>query len=139
VGIRLLLDTHALVWWWTDDPRLPATARAAIAAPENTVFVSAATGWEIATKFRIGKWPEVELLVRDFEALLRRSRFASLPMTAAHSLLAGSLAGQHRDPFDRMLAAQATQESLIVVSGDAVFASYNVNVIWEDTETLARS
>jgi PIN domain nuclease of toxin-antitoxin system len=60
-------------------------------------------------------------------------------MTAAHSLLAGSLAGQHRDPFDRMLAAQATQESLIVVSGDAVFASYNVNVIWEDTETLARS
>jgi PIN domain nuclease of toxin-antitoxin system len=132
------LDTHALVWWWTDDPRLPAAARAAIAAPGNTVFVSAATGWEVATKFRIGKWPEVEVLVRDFEALLRRSRFTSLPMTAAHSLLAGSLAGQHRDPFDRMLAAQAVQESLAVVSGDAAFALYGANVIWNGPGTLTR-
>lgn len=133
-----MLDTHALVWWWADDQRLPPAARAAIAAPENTAFVSAATGWEIATKWRIGKWPEVEVLVRDFEALLRRSRFTPLPMTTGHSLLAGSLAGQHRDPFDRMLAAQAKQESLTVISGDAAFALYGVNVIWDGAETLAR-
>jgi PIN domain nuclease of toxin-antitoxin system len=138
VGIRLLLDTHALIWWWTDDPRLPAAARTAIAAPENTAFVSAATGWEIATKFRIGKWPEVEVLVRDFEALLRRSRFTSLPMTTGHSLLAGSLEGHHRDPFDRMLAAQAKQESLTVISGDTAFAVYGVGVIWDGAGTLAR-
>lgn len=137
MGIRLLLDTHALVWWWTDDHRLPAAARAAIAVPENTVFVSAATGWEIATKFRIGKWPEVEILARDFEALLRRSRFTSLPMTTGHSLLAGSLEGHHRDPFDRMLAAQARQESLTVISGDVAFASYGVSIIWDGPETLA--
>jgi PIN domain nuclease of toxin-antitoxin system len=70
--MRLLLDTHALVWWWTDDPRLPAPARAVIADPDNTVLVSAATAWELATKHRLGKWPEVERIIADLDGALRR-------------------------------------------------------------------
>jgi PIN domain nuclease of toxin-antitoxin system len=73
--VKLLLDTHAVVWWWLDDPRLPAPARAAIAAPDNTVCVSAASAWEFATKNRLGKWPDAVQIVADFPDLLRRSRF----------------------------------------------------------------
>ena len=73
--MRLLLDTHALVWWWTNDPRLPARARAVIADPVNKVFVSAVSAWEIATKHRVGKWPEVEQLIAEYGSMLRRSRF----------------------------------------------------------------
>lgn len=128
--MRLLLDTHALVWWWIDDPRLPAAARAAIADPENTVLVSAASAWELATKQRLGKWPEVEALLADFDASLRRSRFGVLAISLAHARAAGGLEGPHRDPFDRMLIAQCRAEGVPVVSGDAVFGQYGVAVIW---------
>lgn len=128
--MRLLLDTHALVWWWTDDGRLTRPARAAIAAPDSAVLVSAATAWEIATKHRLGKWPEVAALLDGFDANLRRSRFASLPISHAHARLAGSLDGDHRDPFDRMLLAQAQLEELAIVTGDSVFHQYGAVVIW---------
>jgi PIN domain nuclease of toxin-antitoxin system len=128
--MRLLLDTHALVWWWTDDARLPAAARAAIAAPGNVVYVSTVSAWEIATKHRIGKWPEVERMVAEFESLLRRSRFQPLPVGMDHALRSGGLPGPHRDPFDRMLIAQAGLEGLPVVTGDSVFADYGADVIW---------
>ena len=128
--MKALLDTHALVWWWTDDRRLPRAARAMIAEPDNEVLVSAATVWEIATKNRLGKWPEVERLVTDFESLLLQSRFVGLPVSIAHARLAGTLTGQHRDPFDRMLIAQARLESAVLVTGDAIFRRYRVPVVW---------
>lgn len=128
--MRLLLDTHALVWWWTDDRRLPATARAAIAAPANTVLVSAASMWEIATKHRLGKWPDVEALLDQFDASIRRSRFVPLVITIEHARSAGRLDHPHRDPFDRMLTAQALADGAAVVTGDAVFASLGVDVVW---------
>jgi PIN domain nuclease of toxin-antitoxin system len=129
-GTRLLLDTHALVWWWTDDRRLPAAARAAIAAPDNVVLVSAASAWELATKHRQGKWIEVAPLVEEFDDLLRRSRFAPLPITPTQARLAGSLDWSHRDPFDRMLLAQARDQAIPLVTGDAVFHGCEHPVIW---------
>ncbi|HXT79107.1 MAG TPA: type II toxin-antitoxin system VapC family toxin [Acetobacteraceae bacterium] len=133
--MRLLLDTHALVWWWTDDKRLPPAARSAIAAPDNRVVVSAASAWEIATKHRLGKWPDVTPLIDGFDTHLRRSRFVTLPISSDHARLAGGLDGPHRDPFDRMLIAQAREEAMPIVSGDPVFGSYNVPVIWDRAET----
>jgi PIN domain nuclease of toxin-antitoxin system len=128
--MRLLLDTHALAWWWIEDKRLPSAARAAIADPDNTVLVSAATAWELATRQRLGKWPDVAAIVDDLDALLRRSRFGALVITLAHARRAGTLDGPRRDPFDRMLIAQCRQEDLPIVFGDPVFAQYGVRVIW---------
>ncbi len=127
--MRLLLDTHALVWWWTDDRRLTA-ARAAIAAPANVVLVSAASAWEIATKHRLGKWEEVALLLEGFDDLLRRSRFVSLPITPTQARLAGAMDWAHRDPFDRMLLALTRDQGMSLVSGDAVFQGCGVPVVW---------
>lgn len=110
---------------------LPAAARQVIAEPGNVVHVSAASAWEIATKHRTGKWPEVEQLIAEFSSLLRRSRFYSLPIATEHAQRAGGLPGPHRDPFDRMLIAQAGLEALPVVSADPVFAAYGVPVIWD--------
>ena len=129
--MRLLLDTHALVWWWTDDPRLPARARTMIADPGTIVYVSAVSAWEITTKHRVGKWPEVERLIAEYTSLLRRSRFHPLAISMEHAHRAGGLPGPHRDPFDRMLIAQGGLESLPIVTTDAVFSSYGSEVIWE--------
>ena len=128
--MKLLLDTHAVAWWWTDDPRIPAPARAAIAAAGNTVFVSAVSAWEIATKNRRGKWPGVDRIVDEFPGLLRKSRFVPLPVSVEHACLAGRQEGPHRDPFDRMLIAQSREEKLVVVSGDVVFRDYGAELIW---------
>jgi PIN domain nuclease of toxin-antitoxin system len=129
--VKLLLDTHAVVWWWLDDPRLTATARAAIAATGNTVCVSAASAWEIATKNRLGKWPDVERIVDEFPSLLRRSRFAPLAISVEHARLAGMLAGSHRDPFDRMLIAQSREEQAALVTADPALRDFGVPVIWD--------
>lgn len=129
--MRLLLDTHAVVWWWLDDPRLPAKARAAIAAADNVVCVSAASAWEVATKNRLGKWPDVARITDEFSDLLRRSRFAPLSVSVEHARLAGALPGEHKDPFDRMLIAQSRQENAVVVSADPVFRQFGVEVIWD--------
>ena len=127
--MKLLLDTRAVVWWWTDDARLPAAARDAIADAANIVHVSAASAWEIATRNRLGKWPDVDKIVAKFPALLRRSRFAPLAVSVEHARLAGSLAGAHRDPFDRMLIARSTAGGAALVSADPVFRSLGVDVI----------
>ena len=128
--MKLLLDTHAVVWWWTDDPRIPAAARAAIADPANIVYVSAVSAWEIATKNRSGKWPGVEQIVDDFSALLRKSRFQALPVSVDHARLAGTFDSPHRDPFDRMLMAQSTEEKAALVSADTVFRGMGAELIW---------
>ena len=131
MGVKLLLDTHTVVWWWLDDPRLPARARAMIADASNTVHVSAVSAWEVATKCRLGKWPDVERIAGEFASLLRRSRFAPMPISVEHARVAGALAGAHRDPFDRMLIAQSKEENAVLVSRDAVFREFEVEVIWE--------
>ena len=126
----LLLDTHALLWWLLDSPELSATARAAIAAPDQRVLVSAATGWEIATKYRIGKLPEARDIVEKLPTYLRKQRFEVAPITLEHSMSAGALPGPHRDPFDRMLIAQATALDAVVATVDSVFADYGIRVLW---------
>lgn len=128
--MRVLVDTHALLWWLFDDPRLPKAARAAIADPGNDVLVSAASAWEISTKRRIGKLPEAGDVPDRLAAYVAKAGFTPLAVTLDHGLAAGALDGDHRDPFDRMLAAQALAEQVPLVSGDAAFAGWGVPVVW---------
>jgi PIN domain nuclease of toxin-antitoxin system len=128
--MRLLIDTHALLWWLTDDPSLPASARKHLLRPGNTILVSAASAWEIATKFRIGKLPDAGDLLADFAGYLARERFESLPISTDHAVRAGLLPGPHKDPFDRMLIAQAQAEGLPILSNDAAFDAYRVRRLW---------
>lgn len=128
--MNLLLDTHALLWWLYDDPKLSRKARAAIENPDQRILVSSASAWEIATKVRIGKLPEVGDVAGKLSAYLRRERFEALPISLDHALAAGSLPGPHRDPFDRMLIAQARMDKLRVLTIDPVFKQYAVPVLW---------
>jgi len=129
-AMTLLLDTHALLWWIFDDQGLSSSARDAIRDPQNRVLVSSASGWEIATKHRLGKLPEAGKAVENLPALLRRARFDTLPIALEHALSAGALPGPHRDPFDRMLIAQSRLEGLPIVTNDQVFQRYDVRTIW---------
>ncbi|MGH9511952.1 MAG: type II toxin-antitoxin system VapC family toxin [Terriglobales bacterium] len=126
----LLLDTHALLWWFTDDRAIPESARKLIANKSNTVIVSAASGWEIATKIRLGKLTSAVSIVEDFCAYLANERFVELAITVRHGIRAGSLPGPHRDPFDRMLIAQALEENLGIVSNERIFEQYGVTRLW---------
>lgn len=128
--MKLLLDTHALLWWWTDDKQLSSTARAAIADEGNTVLVSAASVWEISTKFRLGKLAIAEAALKQFHALIEADGFEHLPIIWQHSLLAGSYPQEHRDPFDRMLAAQSEIEKAMLVTCDAAFGAFKTKVLW---------
>jgi len=127
---RVLLDTHALLWWLFDDPRLSERARDVIRSVDTVVLVSSASGWEIGTKHRLGRLPEATEVVHNLPPLLRRSRIEVLPIALEHALAAGMLPGPHRDPFDRMLIAQARLERLPIVTNDPVFARYEVEVLW---------
>jgi len=128
--MRLLLDTHALLWWLADDARLSQPARSAIADTVHTVYSSPASAWEIATKHRIGRLPEPRELLSDFAGMLLRAGFEELPITTKHAVLAGTLAGAHRDPFDRMLAAQALCEGLEVVTADNAIGVLGARCLW---------
>ena len=125
----LLLDTHIVLWWLLDSPELPAAARAAISAGNSRVVVSAASGWEIAAKHRLGKLPEANHIVEHLPAYLRKERFEVLPISMEHALAAGRLPGPHRDPFDRMLIAQAQIERLRMVTVDLAFEEYAVEIL----------
>jgi PIN domain nuclease of toxin-antitoxin system len=128
--MRLLLDTHTLVWVMNSDPRLGRAARAAIASPTNQAFVSAATVWEASIKFQLGKFPEAALLVDHPSKVLRSLDIEGLPISLEHARLAGSFVSKHKDPFDRMLAAQALLEGLILVSVDPIFDGLAVQRLW---------
>jgi len=128
--LRLLLDTHALAWFLLDLPRLPETAKAAIADPDNTVVVSVVSALEIAIKVRVGKWPEAEPILRDFNHTLSAEQFELLPVSVEHALKAGSMPGLHRDPFDRLLIAQALNEGLILVTNEVLFDGFGVQRLW---------
>jgi PIN domain nuclease of toxin-antitoxin system len=128
--VRILLDTHALIWWLMGDARLSRVARDAIADEGNEVFVSAASAWEISTKHRIGKLPGAGPLVVDFASEVRNQSFSPLSISLAHGQVAGSLALAHRDPFDRMLIAQAREEKMALVSNETAFDGAGITRIW---------
>ena len=126
----LLLDTHAFLWWIAGDAALSLPARTAIGDASNPVFVSAASAWEIATKFRIGKLPGAATIVADLAGVLVFQGFVRLPISFAHGQAAGALPGPHKDPFDRMLIAQAMLGGMVLVSNDQHFDSYGVRRLW---------
>lgn len=126
-----LFDTHALVWWWTGDAALPANAESVISDTGNGIYVSAASAWEIATKCRVGKWLEAAPVLENFDELLTADGFFDLAVSVDHGLLAGSIIGDHRDPFDRMIAAQAISEGLVVITRDPALAALGCKTFWE--------
>jgi PIN domain nuclease of toxin-antitoxin system len=123
--MNLLPDTHALLWWLDDNPSLSGEARAAIADGGNPVFVSAVVIWEIRIKQGLGKLR----LPPDFRQVLDSQPFENLPITAEHAHRVAELPAHHRDPFDRMLVAQAMTEKLTIVTRDPDIARYRVRVI----------
>ena len=128
--MRLLLDTHAFLWWLSGSRRLSGAARRALEDDGNRVMVSAASAWEIATKHRLGKLPGSDVLARDVAGAIASQGFEELAITVHDAERAGRLTGPHRDPFDRMLIAQALAHDLVVVSVDAVFEQYGVKRLW---------
>ena len=126
----LLLDTHALLWWLDGDARLPDRAQAAILDPAQIVLVSAASAWEITTKHRLGKLPGAADVARDVRGCILGQGFEELAITVADAERAGRLPGPHRDPFDRMLIAQASGRDLLLVSNEVLFDSYGITRLW---------
>ena len=125
--MKLLVDTHALLWWLTDNPWLSYIAGAAISNPENDVFVSACIGYEIAYKQRLGRLPA---LPGSLPHRLERDGIEAMPVSLAHALAAAALPGPHRDPWDRIMMAQALAERCHVVTLDKVFSEYKIPVLW---------
>ncbi len=128
--MRVLLDTHALLWWLAGDKQMSATGRWIIEDEENDVFVSAASAWEVSTKHRLGKLPRAGPLATDFAGVVAAQGFLELPIGIEDGQNAGQLAGGYRDPFDRMLIAQAKRHDLALISNEMVFDDYGVIRIW---------
>ena len=122
---RLLLDTHVLLWWLSDDPQLGESSRQAIANPRNPVYVSAASTWEVSIKKSIGKLTAPD----DMDAIVESEGFEKLPITLFHGDQAGSLPELHKDPFDRMLIAQAQSEGLVIVTNDEKVIQYKIRTM----------
>lgn len=129
--MRYLLDTHALIWWWTDSPNLSEAARGLIADGANTIYVSAISAYEIALKWRLGKLPQFDDPIGQYGPLMASNGFTCLPLTDGHALAAGTLDIGHRDPFDRLIAAQARADDLIVVTRDAALATLGCRTLWQ--------
>jgi PIN domain nuclease of toxin-antitoxin system len=128
--VKLLLDTHAFLWWVEGTPALGRRARAAVANPDNEVFLSMASCWELAIKLSLGKLRLTQRLDRFIPEQVTVNSFSLLPIELRHVVGVADLAFHHRDPFDRLLAAQALQDQLAIVSSDRVFRKYGVTVIW---------
>lgn len=128
--MRLLLDTHALIWATLSPGLLSKRAAKAIADPGNIIYVSAASAWEISTKVRLGKLPDAEVLEMNFLDAMNDAGYSLLPIEVAHGLRAGRLPGPHRDPFDRMIAAQALASDIPIVSLDTALDCFGVRRIW---------
>jgi PIN domain nuclease of toxin-antitoxin system len=126
---KVLLDTHVLLWWLQGGSNLSARARTIVLDPAAKALVSAASAWEIAIKFKAGKLDAGGLVAR-FHSILDENRFVELPVSATHAIRAGLLEGSHKDPFDRMLIAQAQVENVPIVSNDKVFDRFSVRRLW---------
>lgn len=119
-----------MFWWLIDEAKLSPEAHAAIKAKDNEVYVSIASAWEMAIKVGLGKWPEARTLLNDFEGLARAEGFRLLPISVAHARNAGLMQTSHRDPFDRLLAAQSMLEGLTLVTPDAAFGPLGAPCLW---------
>jgi PIN domain nuclease of toxin-antitoxin system len=128
--MKYLIDTHVLLWWLFADERLSTRADAVLRDPRNKIVVSSATAWEIAIKHRAGRLDSAAPLVADYAGWVARARFEELPITSTHAVRAGSWGVAHRDPFDRMLAAQAETERVRLVTRDPAFEAFPVDTIW---------
>lgn len=124
--MRILLDSHAFLWWLAENPKLSADARKAVADPSSIIHVSAATIWELSIKAALGK---LDLDGADLVEEIGANDFVELPMTARHSLAAATLPHHHGDPFDRMLIAQAQLEDLTIVTRDPAFRAYGISIL----------
>jgi len=128
--MRILLDTHVFLWWLLDETAVSRPARAAIADDANDTFVSAASAWEIAIKYKTGKLPTAAPLMTDLQNAIIGEGFGDIPVTVRHGELAGNLPLFHKDPFDRMLIAQALVDSLTLVSNEQLFDRYGILRLW---------
>lgn len=128
--MRVLLDTHAFLWWITDDSRLPASAREVIADPGNELFLSAASGWEMAIKARLGRLEVAGVLTRLIPEHMARNAIQGLPVSMGHALSVQDLPDIHRDPFDRILVSQGLLEQMPILTQDENIAKYEIQVIW---------
>jgi len=128
--MRVLLDTHTFLWWIGDDPRLSPLARDVIGDGGNVVYLSAASGWEIAIKARLGKLQLPGALASFIADQLAANAFDSLPVQMSHALHVHTLPPHHRDPFDRLLVAQAQMENIPILTADPQIGRYTVQVIW---------
>ena len=129
MGKNYLIDTHILLWWLFNDPKLDTISREILAEPQNIILVSSASAWEIATKYRIGKLPEASELLANYPKVLQQAKFLELPISAKHALRAGLLPINHRDPFDRMIMAQAELENIPVITYDSAFAVNFIEIL----------
>ena len=128
--MRVLLDTHVLLWWLLGNPRLSSTASAILGDVDSTILVSAVSGHEIATKFRLGKLAVPARLAEDLDQIIAENGWQPLPLGIAHGQLAGRLPGTHKDPFDRMPAAQALIEDVPMVTDDPAMQGFRVKLVW---------
>ena len=132
--MRLLIDSHVLLWWWTEERSLSPAALSLVIDPAASILVSAVSAWEIATKHRLGKLPQLDGRFTDLRAgfldELVEDRFELMPITAEHGLRAGSYDLPHRDPFDRLLAAQSEVEDVPLITRDPAFAAFPCETIW---------
>jgi len=126
--LTLLLDTHIFLWWLFDDSRLPAGIRSTIENPDNPILVSSASVWEITTKFRIGKLPEASRVAKNVPAWIDKAGFQALAVIPCHAQLAGEWNLSHRDPFDRMLAAQAKLEKVTLATVDKALLDFPIEI-----------
>ena len=128
--MRLLLDTHTLLWWLAGDQALSDAAREAIADPDNEVFVSTASAWEIATKYQLGRLSGAALITADIAGAVASQGFTELPISIRDGQAAGGLPAVHKDPFDRVLIAQAVTAGMEIVSNEALFDAYAIPRLW---------
>lgn len=128
--MKLLLDTHAFLYWVTDDPALSSRARAAIAKPGNEVLISLVVPWELAIKAALGKIRLAQPVGRFVARQVEANGFSMLPIELADVALMETLPMHHRDPFDRLLIAQAAHRKLAIVTADLAFSAYGIKLIW---------
>lgn len=128
--MNLLLDTHTFLWWITDAPALSQTARQLIGDRDNTLYWSAASSWEVSIKYALGRLPLPEVPEIFLPSEIAQNRIEPLPIIDAHAFRAGELPRHHRDPFDRMLVAQAQMQSLVLLTNDQQLGLYDVEVQW---------